>query len=382
MGSSHTRPDTRIEEVSIHQTDKELECDEDSDSSTDLYFYEKASELSYVIAKSDSLHATAMVANEERDIRGGMMALETACFGAFQADFRSHLPATAISISTLASTIPLPEAAGTEPRTVIPTFAFPLIFDYISLSNVMSLTTVCKTWYSHLGQHGVHYVLFFLRSYVEKHGKIPIRFTEQCLRSVTVGVRWNEDGKELGATVRVTPSVGGSSKTGPEGSDISGGSSSVAKYYEKEGRVEDIDSDDLEVVFADGARKWIGAHSLSGTRRERWIIRIAPGPYWAEIWIVGGTIHLQTILQEEEPPSATGMPWTISPIWPVKRNRTDCEKVALHDKGFYLKLRGVEQMVHQVYRGMSDYEVVRGKRLLPDILLGYVMVSCHNLCSL
>eukprot|EP01060_Flectonema_neradi_P027615 TRINITY_DN3721_c0_g1_i4.p1 TRINITY_DN3721_c0_g1~~TRINITY_DN3721_c0_g1_i4.p1 ORF type:complete len:371 (+),score=61.65 TRINITY_DN3721_c0_g1_i4:541-1653(+) len=329
-------------------------------------FFEKASELSYVTVKSDCLQATVMVTNEERDIRGGLAALEAACFGALQSDFKLHLPSTGI-ISSLPTT-PVPPECNDCYKTVIPTFAFPLIFDYISLSQVMSLTTVCKTWYSHLGQHGVHYVLFFLRSYVEKHGKIPIRFTEQCLRSVTVGVRWNEDGKELGATVRVTPNV--SSKTGPEGSDISGGSSSVAKYYEKEGRIEDIDSDDLEVVFADGARKWIGAHSLSGTRRERWIVRIAPGPYWAEIWIVGGQIHLQTILQEEEPPSATGMPWIISPIWPVKRSRTDCEKVALHEKGFYLKLRGVEQLVHQVYRGMSDYEVVRGKRLLPDILLG------------
>eukprot|EP01060_Flectonema_neradi_P027616 TRINITY_DN3721_c0_g1_i6.p1 TRINITY_DN3721_c0_g1~~TRINITY_DN3721_c0_g1_i6.p1 ORF type:complete len:370 (+),score=67.42 TRINITY_DN3721_c0_g1_i6:528-1637(+) len=368
MGSAHARPETQIEEVSIHPPPNAEVGESDSDSSTDLYFFEKASELSYVTVKSDCLQATVMVTNEERDIRGGLAALEAACFGALQSDFKLHLPSTGI-ISSLPTT-PVPPECNDCYKTVIPTFAFPLIFDYISLSQVMSLTTVCKTWYSHLGQHGVHYVLFFLRSYVEKHGKIPIRFTEQCLRSVTVGVRWNEDGKELGATVRVTPNV--SSKTGPEGSDISGGSSSVAKYYEKEGRIEDIDSDDLEVVFADGARKWIGAHSLSGTRRERWIVRIAPGPYWAEIWIVGGQIHLQTILQEEEPPSATGMPWIISPIWPVKRSRTDCEKVALHEKGFYLKLRGVEQLVHQVYRGMSDYEVVRGKRLLPDILLGYV----------
>eukprot|EP00755_Sulcionema_specki_P006495 Sspe_Gene.5231::Locus_1724_Transcript_1_1_Confidence_1.000_Length_1516::g.5231::m.5231 len=243
------------------------------------------------------------------------------------------------------------------------------IFEFLPCAEVFGLACVCRAWCEYLGRYGINYVTFLLNTMTHPEctskvgGNAPFRFTTESLQTATIGVRWQEDGKELGAVVQIRDRE---TVRAAQGSDASAWSSSLAKYCGQDGRVEDVDSDDLEVVFPDGVRKWIAAKAVEGSRRERWIVRVPPGPFWAELWLIGGSLVLQTLLEEVEPPGAMNKPpWVLKPVWPA---RSRCVQVALIDDGLLVRHEG-EGVWQKLERGMVDYTVVKGVTLLPDVIL-------------
>ncbi|KAJ9467288.1 hypothetical protein DIPPA_34446 [Diplonema papillatum] len=377
-----------------------------ANSGRKLYFYGKSGQHSYSLAKCEVIPATVTLAKQEATVRANIAALERAYGDAIAAD---HIESTTrptpqprtLNDSVVSDAPPPPppsfhpHAVATPPTPplcpVAPRAAaarrrvrgceavlkvLPQIFEFLPLHSVVRLRLVCRSWAGYLGKHGINYIVYHLRASFERHGtgKVPLRLSQDALRSLTMGVCWEEDGKALGATVQVCEK---DMVKAALGSDVSGYGSSIAKYCEKYGQVEDADSEDLEVIFPDGARKWFAAKALRGSSLFRWIVRIPPGPHWLEVLVIEGAVHVETVLREAEKPDPHKLPWVLTPVWPVNGKRGGCEKVALMADGYsrYTREQGWQK---ESYRGMSDYTVMLGKPLLPDVLLGLAAKELKN----